>query len=390
MPSTSLSLADDAVAGGYSHQDVGVYMVKEPLLGCEFPECPICPASACCFGGSYTNGEDTITKQVNVAGDCVCDFTIPKEEIFMYRRFMGLTLVVCFCYRSSANCAPVRTSTRYGPDALWPGKCCGCDDVASLMAAADSYVQEVVEELNNSFCDAVIGVGLVNGVCQELSGCSKPEGVALYNTLAECQQLCEPFACPAIVKACPCGSGYATPLPGDPFCTFPDCPEYAVKSYMCSEPGNKDEICPPMKNGQPNYTCFVAPCQFATCDRFPDEDVECVDCYTLCVPPCLLPAVLIARPIEQACAPIFVLDGEKIDCKCGCADLNDDGSSNIQDVILLVKYVISNGNPTDVTVSDCGFAEANLNDDDDADVLDIITLINILIGKLPHPCGWEL
>lgn len=57
--------------------------------------------------------------------------------------------------------------------------------------------------------------------------------------------------------------------------------------------------------------------------------------------------------------------------KAGCSELNKDNELNIQDVILLVNYILNN------EYSPCG----DLNDDDVNSVLDIIKMVDYILQK---------
>ena len=57
------------------------------------------------------------------------------------------------------------------------------------------------------------------------------------------------------------------------------------------------------------------------------------------------------------------------------ADLNGDGSINIQDIILLVNYIFG-GNVWD----DCQLSIMDVNGDSNYDILDMVALVTIILG----------
>ena len=69
----------------------------------------------------------------------------------------------------------------------------------------------------------------------------------------------------------------------------------------------------------------------------------------------------------------FILD-ENFDVISG--DINDDNSINIQDIILLVQFILGTLNP-----SDYQFLAADINSDDQLNVSDIILIMNIVLGR---------
>jgi hypothetical protein len=56
-------------------------------------------------------------------------------------------------------------------------------------------------------------------------------------------------------------------------------------------------------------------------------------------------------------------------------DINDDGNSNVVDVVLIVNNVLNL-----VEFDDDQFCAADLNSDDTINVVDVVLLVNIILG----------
>ena len=64
-----------------------------------------------------------------------------------------------------------------------------------------------------------------------------------------------------------------------------------------------------------------------------------------------------------------------VENQCNIGDLNQDGSSNVQDIVSLVNLILdTNGYPDDV------ICPADLNEDGVLNVQDIILLVNLILN----------
>ena len=82
----------------------------------------------------------------------LCDYNVPVKELTRHD--------IRYLRKSAEECQPIT-----------------CDDLAG-------------EDFG--MCDMVLGYGVVDGICQTISGCSLPDDVVLAETLEECIDVCEP------------------------------------------------------------------------------------------------------------------------------------------------------------------------------------------------------
>ena len=82
----------------------------------------------------------------------LCDYNVPVRELT--RRD------IAYLRRNAEECQPIT-----------------CDDLAGE---------------NFGMCEMVLGYGVVDGICQTISGCALPDDVVLAETLEECIEICEP------------------------------------------------------------------------------------------------------------------------------------------------------------------------------------------------------
>ncbi|MAV64287.1 MAG: hypothetical protein CBD97_00780 [Pelagibacteraceae bacterium TMED237] len=265
-------------------------------------------------------------------------------------------------------------------------------------------------------CEMFMGIVFLDGNCRTISGCGWIiDGIdysdAAFESIAECEQACEINSCQDIENMYnELHSGSYISCEDDSDCTpiWGDCGQglgschYAVNSsnYLQNEVDNLvdqyfendciSSVCDCL-DLPGNAICNSGLCELAYCPT-PNpagcfsSNQSCLDGY---------------QCIQTGCVPSFCdcneIYGEWTcteDCGGGiCSliqsigDINNDGSINVSDIILLVSFILQIASPDSNQL-----IAADLNLDETLSVLDIVLLVNMILNPslgLPDQCYLE-
>ena len=281
-------------------------------------------------------------------------------------------------------------------------------------------------------CGIQLGVGIVQGVCTEIVGCTIPSNIVLYNSIQECQSLCAA----SIKSFCSnetldCGCGLMLQREPQLGCQFPPCPFDHIQTLP---PPMLPLGCDP--KDQCSCDFLSADVILGDCDDtlgfiYEIEENQCVavqgcvddlnkypqlklfssakSCQQECWLPCGIDDGVNAGVCSEVaqlcgvqscnrfpdaacvaceateCTPFTYKYGEDLqpqilvahECLCGCGDVNDDLQQNVLDVILILWNILEQ----EAIPSACGSEEADVVEDGLVDILDAVHLTLAILSE---------